>query len=205
MRTAVLPTGTHVRPTADGTTLSDQRNDPCDLGVQHGLPTHRASYRLSIDATRSAKDCIVGSRASAVWMLSADHVPGTEFAHFPLSVVRFTPKLSLTSTAKAGARLTVPIRIQGPAAAKGAVKSIAVQVSYDGGRTWKRVTVTTGATHARRAIAGLVVRVGMPYGGGPRQAAQPPDAAQECVTHSGSTGALATAVRGCSAQMVLPR
>ncbi|MFJ6897468.1 S8 family serine peptidase [Streptomyces hokutonensis] len=139
----------HVRLTADGKTLSNQKTDPCDLGVQDGLPTKKAAYRLSIDATRPAKDFSVGTRASAVWTFTADHVPGTELAHFPLSVVRFTPKLSLTSTAKAGARLTVPIGIQGPATAKGAVKSLAVQVSYDGGRTWKRVTVTTGANGKR--------------------------------------------------------
>ncbi|MER6081363.1 S8 family serine peptidase [Streptomyces sp. NPDC001833] len=139
----------HVRLTADGTTLSDQQNDPCDLGVQDGLPTHKAAYRLSIDATRPAKDFSVGTKVSAVWTFSADHVPGTELAYFPLSVVRFTPKLSLTSTAKAGARITVPIAVQGPAAAKGAVKSLAVQVSYDGGRTWKRVTVTTDANGKR--------------------------------------------------------
>ncbi|WP_427919201.1 hypothetical protein [Streptomyces sp. cg40] len=107
----------HVRLTADGRTLSDRRMDPCDLGVQDGLPTKKAAYRLSIDATRPGKDFSVGTRASAVWTFTADHVPGTQLAHFPLSVVRFTPKLSLTSTAKAGARLTVPVGIQGPTAA----------------------------------------------------------------------------------------
>ncbi|MFJ9631818.1 S8 family serine peptidase [Streptomyces sp. NPDC101175] len=135
----------HMRLTADGKTLSDLKTDPCFLSVQDGLPEKKAAYRLSIDATRPAKDFSVGTRSSAVWTFTADHVPGTELAHFPLSVVRFTPKLSLTSTAEAGARLTVPLGIQGPAAAKGAVKSLAVQVSYDGGRTWKTTAVRTDA------------------------------------------------------------
>ncbi|WP_427920702.1 S8 family serine peptidase [Streptomyces sp. cg40] len=139
----------HVSFTADGRTLSDRRTDPCDLGVQDGMPTKKAAYRLSIDATRPAKDFSVGTRASAVWTFTADHVPGTELVNFPMSVVRFTPRLSPTSTAKAGARLTVPVGIQGPAAARGAVKSLAVQVSYDGARTWKRVTVTTAANGKR--------------------------------------------------------
>jgi hypothetical protein len=64
-------------------------------------------------------------------------------------VVRFTPKLSLSSPAKAGARLTVLVRIQGPAAAKGAVRSLTVQVSYDGGRTWKQATVHTAGNGSR--------------------------------------------------------
>ncbi|MFJ8533786.1 hypothetical protein [Streptomyces sp. NPDC093591] len=58
-------------------------------------------------------------------------------------MVSFTPKLSLTSIAKAGTKLTVPIGIQGPAAKKGAVKSLTVQVSYDGGRTWKPTKART--------------------------------------------------------------
>ncbi|MDX2932742.1 hypothetical protein SipoB123_22240 [Streptomyces ipomoeae] len=69
---------------------------------------------------------------------------GDKPVHLPLSVVRFTPKLSLTSTAKAGTELTVPVGIQGPAAKKGAVKSLTVEVSYDAGRTWKPATVHTG-------------------------------------------------------------
>ncbi|MFE7927355.1 hypothetical protein ACFU6S_01225 [Streptomyces sp. NPDC057456] len=52
----------------------------------------------------------------------------------------FHPKLSLTDTAKAGARVTVPLMLQGPAAAKGHPK-LTARVSYDGGRTWKTVPV----------------------------------------------------------------
>ncbi|MFJ8019333.1 hypothetical protein [Streptomyces sp. NPDC096311] len=80
-----------------------------------------------------------------MWTFTQDNVPDPELAQLPLSVVRFTPKLSLTSTAKAGIRFTVPIGFQGPAAKKGAVKSLTVKVSYDGGHTWKNTAVHTDA------------------------------------------------------------
>ncbi|WP_460073762.1 hypothetical protein [Streptomyces sp. YKOK-I1] len=62
---------------------------------------------------------------------------------------RSTPALSLASTAKTGTKLTVPIGFQGPAAKQGAVKSLTVAVSYDGGRTWKPAKVATAADGKR--------------------------------------------------------
>ncbi|WP_093775750.1 S8 family serine peptidase [Streptomyces sp. yr375] len=137
------------RLTSGGTTVADKRMDPCVLGPMDGLLPHRADYRLSLDAVRPARDFTVGHQVSAVWTFTADAASGTGIQRLPLSVVRFAPKLSLTSTAKAGTRLTVPIGIQGPAAAKGAVKSLTVGVSYDGGRTWRNTAVQTGKTGGR--------------------------------------------------------
>lgn len=135
--------------TADGRTVADQRRDPCDLDAMDGLPKKRAAYRLSLDASHPAGDVFVGSKVTAEWTFTMDYAPDTKLEQLPLSVVRFTPKLSLTSTAKAGARLTVPVVLQGPAAKKGAVKSLTVQVTYDGGRTWKATPVSTAADGGR--------------------------------------------------------
>ncbi|MET8979455.1 S8 family serine peptidase [Streptomyces sp. NPDC004539] len=137
------------RLTADGKAVADRRKDPCGLDAVDGLPKKRAAYRLSLDASHPARDVSAGYRVSAVWTFTMDYAPDTRLAEMPLSVVRFTPRLSLTSTAKAGARLTVPVVLQGPAAKKGAVRSLSVQVSYDGGRTWKTAPVRTGATGGR--------------------------------------------------------
>ncbi|WP_329223538.1 S8 family serine peptidase [Streptomyces sp. NBC_01485] len=137
------------RLASGSTTIADKRMDPCVLGPMGGLLPHRATYRLSLDAARPARDVTVGHQVSAVWTFAVDAASGTGIQRLPLSVVRFTPKLSLTSTAKAGAGLTVPIGIQGPAAAKGAVKSLAVQVSYDAGRTWRNTVVHADRTGKR--------------------------------------------------------
>lgn len=115
--------------------------DPCP-NVYGRLLAQKARYRLSVTADRG-KDYKVGDRVEAAWTFTSSDPGTTKAVFWPLSVVRFHPKLSLTSTAKAGARVTVPLSLQGPAAAKGHLKSLTVRVSYDGGRTWKPATVHT--------------------------------------------------------------
>jgi hypothetical protein len=99
-------------------------------------------YRLSISTDRG-KDYRTSDHVDAVWTFTSRDNGDTKGVPFPLSVVRFQPKLSLTDTAKAGARVTVPLSLQGPAAAKGHLKSLTVRVSYDSGRTWKTAAVHT--------------------------------------------------------------
>ncbi|MDX5563131.1 S8 family serine peptidase [Streptomyces sp. ID05-04B] len=138
------------RFTAGGTTLVDKKLDICEILQATGLknsPTAR--YRLSIDASRPAATYRVGTRMSAVWDFTLRPVPSTEIGTMPLSAVRFTPKLSLDSTTKAGTRITVPVTVSGAAAARGALRSLTVKVSYDGGRTWKNTPVRTAANGKR--------------------------------------------------------
>ncbi|MFC3576764.1 hypothetical protein ACFOZ0_26475 [Streptomyces yaanensis] len=70
-------------------------------------------------------------------------------AILPLSTLAFAPKRSLGSTAKAGAKLRVPLVVSGYAADKG-VKSLTVEASYDGGDTWKKAHVITA--HGKSSI-----------------------------------------------------
>lgn len=125
-----------------GSTLIGDVTDPCTV-TSSGMPAGTARYRLAMTATR-AKDFKVSDRVEVVWAFTSSGSDDVnKVIALPLSVVRFHPKLSLTSTAKAGARVTVPLSLQGPAAAKGHLKSLTVRVSYDGGHTWKPVTVHT--------------------------------------------------------------
>ncbi|MDX2931792.1 hypothetical protein [Streptomyces ipomoeae] len=107
----------------------------------------RTGYRLRTDASRSAEVYRAGTRVTAVWDFTLRPVPGTENGTMPLSVVRFTPRLSLHSTAKASTRVTVPLVVRGAAA----VRSLSVKVSYDGGRSWKSTTVHT-ASDGKRSV-----------------------------------------------------
>lgn len=124
-----------------GSTLVGTLTDPCSR-AGGGMPTGTARYRLTLTATRG-KDYKDSDRVDAEWTFTSRADGGTKAVALPLSVVRFHPKLSLTDTAKAGTRITVPLSLQGPAAAKGHLKSLTVRVSYDGGQTWKTVTVHT--------------------------------------------------------------
>lgn len=139
---------TRFRLTSGSTTITDVPSDPCGFPLT-GLLPHKATYRLSIDSSLPAGSVSVSGRVSAEWTFTSSPTADDRVERLPLSVVRFAPKLSLTSTAKAGTRFTVPIGVQGPAAKKGAVRSLTVKVSYDSGRTWKPATVHTAANGKR--------------------------------------------------------
>ncbi|MFD8591471.1 S8 family serine peptidase [Streptomyces sp. NPDC059637] len=105
------------------------------------VPAGRADYRLRTEMTRSGFTA-ASTRVSAEWTFSSKR-PGEDEVQLPASVVRFTPKLSSSSTAKAGTAFEVPVTVQGSAAGKN-LASLTVQVSYDGGKTWKRAKVAQG-------------------------------------------------------------
>ncbi|MFC9428151.1 S8 family peptidase [Streptomyces sp. NPDC056987] len=125
---------------ADGKKIVDVNGNLCQF--TDGLPTKSSRYVISTDVSRSTKVAGVSSRVVAAWSYTSKKVTGATPAPLPLSTVRFVPKLDLASTAAAGKKLTVPLTIQGPAAGKG-FKSLAVQVSYDGGTKWVKAPVTT--------------------------------------------------------------
>ena len=60
-------------------------------------------------------------------------------------MVRFSPDLSLSSTAKAGKRFEVPFAVEGAAAGRQPAK-LAFEVSYDEGATWQSTEAVDG-TH----------------------------------------------------------
>ncbi|WDF43305.1 S8 family serine peptidase [Streptomyces sp. T12] len=145
---AYLPQAAITTRLSSGSRVFTSTTDDTCLNVYGGLPAAPTRYRLSISTDR-AKDYRTSDHVDAVWTFTSRDNGETKGAPFPLSVVRFHPQLSLTDTAKAGARVTVPLSLQGPAAAKGHLKSLTVRVSYDGGRTWKPVTVHTNASGKR--------------------------------------------------------
>lgn len=70
-----------------------------------------------------------------MWTFRSGETPQGAWSALPLSVVRFTPRLTQAGTAKAGQRL-VPFRIEGAAAGQ-RLKKLAFAVSYDDGNTWQ--------------------------------------------------------------------
>jgi hypothetical protein len=118
-------------------------DSPLDGNTAYTLPAGTRTYRLSTDVSRSSALFPVSTRVAAEWTFSSAHVGGTTEKPLPLSVVRFTPKLSAASTAKAGTAFTVPFTIQG-AAKTGTLRKLAFQVSYDNGKTWKKAPVVHG-------------------------------------------------------------
>ncbi|MGW6934230.1 S8 family peptidase [Lentzea sp. NPDC054927] len=95
-----------------------------------------ASYRVETTATR---DTPLSTTVSGTWTFRSDTT--TKQTALPLSVIRFTPQLDDTGTARAGQMLAVPISTQSQT---GSVHVTSVEVSYDAGKTWRRTPITLG-------------------------------------------------------------
>ncbi|MET8690158.1 S8 family peptidase [Streptomyces sp. NPDC004732] len=116
------------------------------------VPAGDAEYRLTASVRRDPKVATASSRVEASWTFrSAKTANRTEL---PASTARFTPKLDLASRAPAGATQSVPVTVEGAAAGPGNLKSLAVYVSYDDGRTWKKVTVRDGKVSVQNPAKG---------------------------------------------------
>ncbi|MES5820708.1 S8 family peptidase [Streptomyces sp. RG80] len=113
------------------------------------VPAASAAYRLTVQASRSTADTSTSTKVAGVWTFTSARPASDRTTALPLSTVRLTPKLSLRGTAPAGSTLKVPLKLSGPAATTGRVAALTVNISYDGGRTWKPLTVTTDAQGAR--------------------------------------------------------
>jgi subtilisin family serine protease len=115
------------------------------------VPAGAASYRFETSAERGAP-ATLSTRVQAAWTFKSARVSGTKPKRLPLSSVRFVPPVDLSNTAPAGRTVAISIGIDrqaGSAATRN--KSLTVEVSYDDGRTWKRVTVR-GSGDARTAV-----------------------------------------------------
>ncbi len=93
-----------------------------------------ADYRVVVESTR---DNPLSSKVSGVWTFRSDTT--AKQTALPLSVVRFTPQLDDNGAARAGQMLSVPISTQSQT---GSVKVASVEVSYDGGTTWRGRPIT---------------------------------------------------------------
>ncbi|MBB5477412.1 S8 family serine peptidase [Micromonospora parathelypteridis] len=109
------------------------------------VPPGRADYRLVVSSKRSFTD--LSTEVESSWTFRSGHVAGDTPARLPLSAVGFAPPLRVDNSAPAGEDFVVPVRVQRqPGAQAARVEKLAVDVSYDGGKTWgKAKLVRTSA------------------------------------------------------------
>lgn len=116
------------------------------------LPPGKARYRLVTTVGRAASG--VSSVSSTVtWQAEFTSSHSTTPVAVPTSVVRYTPELGLDSTAAAGVSQSVPVTVQGSAAGRD-LASLKVSVSYDAGKTWRKLVVHKGAVTVHNPAAG---------------------------------------------------
>ncbi|MFD3614244.1 S8 family serine peptidase [Streptomyces sp. NPDC058676] len=106
------------------------------------VPAGDAQYKLTTSVKRSVKVAAASTRIDASWTFRSKKPTG-DVAKLPASMARFNAKTGLDSKVAAGKTVSIPVTVEG--AAKGSnLKSLAVYVSYDYGKTWKKVTVKNG-------------------------------------------------------------
>ncbi|MFW6691646.1 S8 family peptidase [Streptomyces sp. MAR4 CNX-425] len=124
------------------------------IGAQFKVPSGAADYRLTTSSTRPATVARTSTKVTATWKFSSARTdrPRT----LPLSVVRYSPKLSPASTSPAGERVKVPVKVLGSAAGDN-LKWLSVWVSTDRGAHWKKLTVRDGRVTVANPAAGRTV------------------------------------------------
>lgn len=113
--------------------------DSPDAGyVLYQAPSSPAEIRVETEATQRRYETSTEIRAS--WRFRTQSVPGPDGLLLPVMAVRFQPELGDDNAAPGGRTYPIPITVERqPGAPPARLASLAVEVSYDDGKTWQRV------------------------------------------------------------------
>ncbi|MGW4111374.1 S8 family serine peptidase [Actinosynnema sp. NPDC004786] len=121
-----------------------------DQWAEFSVPAGEADYRVEHEIVRDPAAAELSTRITGAWTFRTDVLPKGQGRRLPLSLVRFTPELDAAGATPAGRVLSVPLTVeQQDGADNGEVGQVRVDVSFDDGRTWKRVPVAGGAALVR--------------------------------------------------------
>ncbi|MCP3803488.1 S8 family serine peptidase [Allokutzneria sp. A3M-2-11 16] len=116
----------------DGTKLAEV---PRPGAGDFTLPPQEAEYRVDTEVTRPATT--LSTKVSASWTFRSGHTG--EQVVLPALAVRFAPKTDEFNRAPAATRFTIPVIVDHtPGSPAGQLRDLAVDVSYDDGKTWQR-------------------------------------------------------------------
>ncbi|MET9832210.1 S8 family peptidase [Streptomyces sp. NPDC006385] len=118
-------------------------SDPLTGKEQFKVPAGAAAYKLTTSVRRGAALGAASSRIDATWTFRSQRPSGGESVRLPASTAHFGAATGLDSKVTAGRKATFPVTVEGPAKGRN-LKSLSVYVSYDHGRTWKKVEVEKG-------------------------------------------------------------
>ncbi|MER7402076.1 S8 family peptidase [Streptomyces sp. NPDC000070] len=129
-------------------------DDPLFGEKQFKVPSADAEYKLTTSVKRSVKVAAASTRIDASWTFRSKKT--ADLTQLPASTVRFNAATALDSTVPAGKTVSVPVTVEG--AAKGSnLKSLSVYVSYDYGKTWKKLTVKKGKVGFKNPAKGKAI------------------------------------------------
>ncbi|GAA2230509.1 hypothetical protein GCM10010232_16030 [Streptomyces amakusaensis] len=115
-----------------------------------------AEYTLRSTVSRPPEVARATSRTEVSFTFRSKKPADGTTVQLPASTARFGAKTALDSTVPAGGQTTLPVTVEG-AAAGSRLRSLAVQVSHDGGRSWRRTPVTKGRITVKNPAKGKSV------------------------------------------------
>ncbi|GAA2115199.1 S8 family peptidase [Streptomyces synnematoformans] len=124
------------------------------IGTAFNVPSGDARYKLTTSSTRPATVARTSTKVTATWIFSSARTDGPRA--LPISVVRFSPRLSPSSSSNAGLTKKVPVKVLGSAAGSN-LKSLTVWASTDRGGTWEKLPVRDGSVTVVNPAAGKTV------------------------------------------------
>jgi hypothetical protein len=146
--------------TSVGTTLYrngtkiGSNDDPLSGAKKFKVPSGDAEYKLTTSVKRSVKVAAASTRIDASWTFRSKKTTGLQ--QLPASTARFHAATGLDSKVPADKLVSIPVTVEG--AAKGSnLKSLSVYVSYDYGKTWKKLTVTNGKVSFKNPAKGKAI------------------------------------------------
>lgn len=129
-------------------------DDPLFGDKTFKVPAGDAEYKLTTSVKRSVKVAAASTRVDAAWTFRSKKTAGLK--QLPASTARFHAATGLDSKVPAGRKASVPVTVEG--AAKGSnLKSLSVYVSYDYGKTWKKLTVKKGKVTVTNPAKGKAI------------------------------------------------
>ncbi|MFD5745398.1 S8 family serine peptidase [Streptomyces massasporeus] len=124
------------------------------FGEEFKVPSADAEYKVTTSVKRSVKVAAASTRVDASWTFRSKKTNG--ITKLPVSTARFGATTGLDSKVPADKTVKVPVTVEG--AAKGAnLKSLSVYVSYDYGKTWKKLTVKDGKVSVKNPAKGKAI------------------------------------------------
>ncbi|MGW0707481.1 S8 family peptidase [Streptomyces sp. NPDC002643] len=131
----------------DGQQLTKSRNGAAEFPRNTALaawnvPSDTGTYTLRAHADRSQWNN-VSTAVEGVWTFTSGPTADGDTAALPLTSVRFRPPVDEWSRAEDDRTVAVPFTVErtGDKAARGGLRGLTVEASFDGGTTWQHVPV----------------------------------------------------------------
>jgi hypothetical protein len=109
--------------------------EAADIVIGIAVPAASGRYRLEI-STERLPGASLSTKVSGVWTFRSAHTTVT--TTLPLWTIGFSPPLDAHNTAPSGRAFTIPVKaVAAPGSNAGHLRDLRVEVSYDGGATWR--------------------------------------------------------------------